>query len=243
MKKILLRICICLFAALLTAGCATNPNSPVDPYEGYNRAMFKMNRGIDKVVLRPVAIVYTKVIPSFVQKGVGNILDNFDTLSPTLPNDILQGKIAWVLVDIWRVIINTTLGVGGLIDVASHLGIPKHFSSFGMTLAYWTGNHPSTYVVLPFFGPATFRSAFGRVVDIFLDPITYVNPDWLAYVKAGMKIIRFRAELLPADQLIQQAFDPYVFVRDAYMQNEQRLLLENAMRSPPMYVPPPKPVS
>lgn len=218
-KKLLLTGCFAAATSLLTA-CTPHPTSSADPYENFNRAMFKFNNGLDKVILRPVAKTYNFITPQFVQNGVTNVYDNMDEMT-SIPNDFLQGKFLFMLNDFWRVVINTTVGVGGLFDVAKHMQLRPHYENFGLTIAYWERNQvTSSYLVLPFFGPGTIRSAVGRVIDSPTAPYFYVNINYW-YVPVAIRAfegVNYRAQLLPADGLVNASFDPYVFIRDAYLQ-------------------------
>ena len=218
-KKLLLTGCFIATTSLLTA-CTPHPTEKADPYENFNRAMFKFNTGLDKVIFRPAAKTYNFVTPQFVQNGVTDVYNNMDEMT-SLPNDILQGKFLFLLNDFWRVIINSAIGVGGLFDVAKHMKLQPHYENFGLTIAYWEKDKvTSSYLVVPFFGPGTIRSTVGRVVDIPTVPYFYL-PWKYWYVSMSIRVfegINYRAQLLPADGLINASFDPYVFVRDAYLQ-------------------------
>ena len=218
-KKLLLTGCFAVATALLTA-CTPHPTDPADPYENFNRAMFKFNMGLDKVIFRPAAKTYNFITPQFAQNGVTNVYNNMDEMT-SIPNDIFQGKFLFMLNDFWRVLINSSIGLGGLFDVAKHMKLPPHYENFGLTIAYWEKNKvTSSYLVLPFFGPGTIRSSVGRVIDSPTVPYFYFNIHYW-YIPLSIRIfegINYRAQLLPADGLINSAFDPYVFVRDAYLQ-------------------------
>lgn len=211
-----------LFALIpaLLVGCSSvrHPSNPDDPYEGYNRKVFKFNRGVDKVVYRPVAKVYTTVTPKFAQKGVSNFFSNLDDLT-VVANDVLQANPSWMFSDTGRLLVNSTIGVGGLFDVAKHWGMPKHKQDFGLTMAKW-GVRRSPYLLIPFMGIGTARDQFAFLVNYqFLTVYPYLRPDWLRYSLYGMSLIDLRAAYLPTDELVNEAFDPYIFVRDAYLQS------------------------
>ena len=218
--------------ATLLVSCAKKTNQVSlshDPYIAFNRKMFSLNMKVDRVLLRPVARVYAKVMPSPVRSGVGNFFSNVNMLT-IIPNDLLQFKLRYALVDCWRFVFNTTLGVGGLFDVASHLGVPKHYEDFGLTLAYWGGGQPSSYVVLPFLGPGTMRSSYGFAFDYIMSPWPYYRPWWLNYTLSGVQVVQTRSGFLETDPMVAQAFDPYVFVRNAYMQRRLQLVRQNEHR-------------
>jgi len=217
MRK-LLRVLICICITVIIAGCARKPTSAaVDPYEKFNRAMFAFNQDIDHLIYRPAAKVYRTVLPHRLRSGIGNVFDNLGELT-TLPNDLLQGKVRYVFLDFWRFVINSTVGIGGLIDVASKLGLHKHYQDFGMTLAYWSGGNRSPYLVIPFFGPSTFRTAFGLPFDSATSIWPYIDPSSIGWAALGLKYVNIRSQLLDTDKLVDDAFDPYIFVRNAYLQ-------------------------
>lgn len=208
----------------------TVPEKNVDPYEKFNRAMFGFNDALDRWILKPVAKGYDKVTPSPIRKGVSNFFDNIDMLN-TIPNDLLQGKTAYFSADVWRFLLNSTLGIGGLFDIASRVGLPKHHEDFGMTLAYWGGNDglkPQPYLVLPFLGSTTTRDAFGKLPEAATWPFNYIDPTYYSYGTFGLSVVSKRADLLPADKLVQESFDPYIFVRSAYLQSRNRELEKNS---------------
>ncbi len=239
---------------LLLCGCAStthpvNSSSPanasppavnVDPYEKFNRAMFGFNDKLDHWILRPIAKGYDKITPAPVHKSINNFFDNLDLLM-TFPNDFLQAKFAFAAQDFWRFIINSSVGIGGLFDPATHLGVNMRNEDFGLTLAYWSGLDgfkPQPYLVIPFLGSSTVRDAFGKIPDSACWPFIYIDPWYLTYAVYAGKVINERANLLPADQLVQQAFDPYIFVRSAYLQTRQNAILKNWQETHPDYVPP-----
>lgn len=218
-KQIAKRLVPVVFAASLLSGCATTANSPNDPFEGFNRAMFSVNEGIDYVV-KPVAQGYDFVAPQPVKAGIGNFFGNlWDVL--TALNNLLQGKGADGLSDVGRVAINTTLGIGGLFDVASEMGLEKHSEDFGQTLGKWgVGEGPFFY--WPIIGPRTTRDTVGWAVDSYVDPVWYVNDVPVRNTLVGIRYIDMRASLLPTDKIVEQAaFDKYSYIRDAYLQHRR----------------------
>lgn len=217
---------IALFATILAAGCASKPTDPTnDPLEGYNRVMFAVNMDVDHLVVGPTAMIYSKVVPSPLQIGVNNFFDNVDEIT-TFPNDFLQGNFRYMAVDFWRFVINSTFGIGGLFDVASRLGIEKHSESFGLTLAKWRGGRSAPYFVIPLLGPSTFQSGIGIAADYYTTPWPYLNQD-TNYIATSIQLISIRAQYLSADKMVMNAFDPYIFVRDAYLQREKQKIAEN----------------
>lgn len=209
---------------IIIAGCATKkPANPQDPFEAYNRAMFDFNRRIDKLTIKPVAEVYDAILPNPVKTGVSNFFDNLDETS-TVANDLLQLKIGWAIADAWRFFFNTTLGIGGLFDVATHLRLKRREQDLGLTFARW-GIKNSSYFVIPILGPSTIRDGIGLLIDYrFFTVYPYIHP-WEAHLGlSGTNFIRLRVDLLPTDELIDQAFDPYVLVRNAYLQRREYLI-------------------
>lgn len=210
-------------------GCAKKPGQDrLDPYERYNRAVYAFNTDIDRLFVRPVAKVYSTITPPPLQKGVTNALINVGVIS-TIPNDLLQGKIKWSLVDTTRLLINSSFGIGGLFDVATRIGIPKHYEDFGMTLSTWSGGKPDPYFILPILGPNTTSSALGMGVDYLMSPWPYIQPRSITWYTFGVAYISVRARLLDADRFVDHAFDPYVFVRDAYLQIRNKMISDNAL--------------
>ncbi len=216
-KSITTGILICI--ALMVSGCATTGDK--DPYEGYNRAVYKFNNVADKAVIKPIAGAYKAVTPAPIKTGVSNFFSNIGTFITAI-NDLLQLKFSKAMTDLGRFAINTTFGIGGLIDVASMDGVPKNHEDFGQTLAYW-GVGDGGYTVLPFFGPSTMRDSFGIAVDSFVfDPVNLMDDVGDRYRTRIFRAFDIRANLLPASDLVDEAaLDPYVFMRDAYLQHRK----------------------
>lgn len=213
--KILLSIIIAGLLFNLT-GCATTPANPEDPYEAINRPIFKFDYALDKAILRPVARTYTNVVPTYAQARFTNFFSNLDEI-PSTANDALQLDVYHTFSDGSRFLVNSTLGILGLWDPASHMQLPDHHNDLGLTMARW-GLIKSPYIVLPFLGPSTLRDAVGSAGNTFMTPYAYVS-DWIVYPVWGAQKVVQRAAILPADKLVDDAFDPYIFVRDAYLQN------------------------
>ena len=210
-------------AALLCfsfTGCAFAQNIDNDPYQTFNRHVYSFNDFFDRILFKPVARAYQAVLPSPARTGVTNFFNNID-LIPTVFNDALQGNSYCVGRDSWRFLINTTVGIGGLFDVAKHLNLPPHHEDFGLTMAKW-GYHHSDYLVLPFLGSSTVRDTLGLPVDYGTTLYPYVD-DTTAYTAYGVYVINTRANYLQYEGVMKQAFDPYIFVRNAYMQKRQGL--------------------
>jgi phospholipid-binding lipoprotein MlaA len=216
------RICLLSLCVLLACGCASLPpgtkRDPRDPWERMNRASYKFNDTLDKAVLRPVARGYSKT-PQFMQSGVHNFFDNLE-YPIVIVNDLLQGQIKPFFSDIARLLLNTSIGIGGLFDPATSAGLDKNNRDFGQTMGKW-GVKPGPYLVVPIFGPYTVRDAVGSVtVDTYANPRTYTP----FAINAGLYMIRGvdrRSRLLPLDPTIDSAYDPYAFIRNAYLQQRQ----------------------
>ncbi|MDO6513684.1 MULTISPECIES: VacJ family lipoprotein [unclassified Neptuniibacter] len=186
----------------------------VDPWEGFNRAMFSFNDGLDTYALKPVSQGYKAIMPDIAETGVSNFFGNLSDVG-TLLNNLLQGKFSNATQDFARIAFNSTFGLAGLIDVATPMGIEKHDEDFGQTFGYW-GVESGPYLVLPFFGPTTVRDGIGRVPDYLVDPVRQLDDNGARNAMYATRIINDRAELLEAEKLISG--DKYTFVRDAYLQ-------------------------
>jgi phospholipid-binding lipoprotein MlaA len=208
-----------LFAGL--AGCATtNMGTPGDPLERMNRGTHRFNMAIDDAVLKPVAVGYRDHVPDGVRVSVNNFLDNL-AYPTTIINNLLQLKIKDTLSDIGRFALNSTIGIGGLFDPASRFGIPRNDEDFGQTLGRW-GVPAGPYVVLPFFGPSTARDAPAIYVDWQTDLRVgdQVDPA-VEWTLIGLSLVNRRAQLLEFDDTWQGAYDPYAFIRDAWLQRRE----------------------
>ena len=210
---------------LLVAGCAGAP--PDDPLEPYNRAMFSFNEKLDNAVAKPAAKAYVAVTPAPVRTWVSNFFGNLQ--DPWIAfNDLLQGKFADALNDLMRFVFNTTLGIGGLLDIASEAGLPKHDEDFGQTLGVW-GVKEGPFMVLPFFGPRTLRDAAALPLDASAESpwtLPYENPvvhdSGARYGLSGLKMVSERARLLGIERTLDEGtLDKYRFARDFYLQQRR----------------------
>ncbi len=214
------RVVALLVAAFALGGCAhTPPDDPSDPLEGWNRGVYKFNIVADKYVLRPVAKGYDKVTPAPVKTGIGNFFSNL--LYPTvIVNDLLQLKLKQFGQDTLRLVVNTLIGLGGTVDIATRAGLPAHDEDFGQTLGYW-GVGPGWYLMLPLLGPSDNRDLVGAVGDWHTSTLTYIgqeHAEW-AWGAGALQAVHQRADLLGFDKVLEQQLDPYVFVRSIYLQN------------------------
>jgi phospholipid-binding lipoprotein MlaA len=211
---------VCLLLAL--AGCASVPSGkpdPRDPWERFNRASFTFNDSLDRAILRPVTKGYVKVTPRFLRTGISNVLSNLDTVT-TIVNGALQGKMKQAGLDSARLILNSTLGLGGLLDPASDAGLEKNDEDFGQTLGKW-GVKSGPYLMLPVLGPSTLRDAFARIPDQFTHPVNYLEDDSTRYLIRAVDILDLRADLLSLDEQLARSYDRYAFVRNAYLQRRE----------------------
>jgi phospholipid-binding lipoprotein MlaA len=219
-----------LFLALLALlpGCAT---SGPDPLESWNRPIFAFNEGFDKYVFAPTATGWDVVVPEVAQTGVRNFFDNL-RMPVTLLNDILQLKPVAALEDVARILVNTTAGIGGLLDVATMIEIPENDEDFGQTLARY-GVPPGAYLVIPVLGPSTIRDACGIPVDAYTTPHVHFVPLWVSMTARVVNMVNLRAYYLEEVRDNRgAAFDYYVFVRNAYLQNRQRKV-DDTTEQPP----------
>ncbi|CAN5337068.1 VacJ family lipoprotein [soil metagenome] len=208
-----------LFCTILLSGCASTHN-PEDPYENFNRSAFKLNDTLDKAFLKPAAQFYKGLVPTVISDRVSNVFNNVASI-PTIGNDLLQFDFYHMGRDLTRFVINTTIGLGGLFDPAKCMGLPYHSNDFGLTLAKW-GVKDSPYFVIPFLGPSTVRDAIGLVPYYYMTVYPYIKPLSVRYSLLGLYTINYRAELLQVEDLANEiAVDPYVFQRNAYLQNRR----------------------
>lgn len=225
-----------LLALILLSACASAPPEYVtqtkDPWEKLNRATYAFNDHFDKAIARPVTRTYMRAVPVHARTGIHNFIENLGE-PVNIANDILQARGLQTLKDTGRFLINSTFGLLGFFDVATHVGLPEHDEDFGETLARW-GVPSGPYLVLPILGPSTVRDAGGSYTD------TYLNPVWSdmqvryrngAYVTEGIDI---RAGLMKLNPTIDSAYDPYAFMRDAYIQHRRYVIYDG---NPPVQYP------
>ena len=224
MKPCLARLLLPALFLTLT-GCATidGPPEAHDPFERYNRAMHAFNEDFDRAIFQPVARGYEKVVPRPVNNGISNFFSNLGDVWVMI-NNFLQGKPRNGLSDMSRVVWNTTLGIGGIFDVASHMDLPKHNEDFGQTLGVW-GVNSGPYLVLPFLGPSTIRDGAGLAVEWQYDPLAELtDSETYLYLKL-LHAVDTRASLLSTTRIIDSAaLDSYSFMRDAYLQRREYLI-------------------
>ncbi|MCL2022426.1 MAG: VacJ family lipoprotein [Betaproteobacteria bacterium] len=219
-----------LGALCLFSGCATQ-RVPMeqDPLEGLNRAMFNVHEGLDTVLLKPVAQGYDALLPNPIKRGVGNFFDNFRDLARG-GNALLQGKGEKGVTGIGRFLINSTLGVLGIFDVASEFGLERGTEDFGQTLAVW-GMPSGPYLFLPLIGPSGGRDLVGFGVDSYANPLWHLTRNDPATRNSlyATNVVQIRAALLPTDQIIEEAsWDKYAYIRSAYLQRRAAEILDGS---------------
>jgi phospholipid-binding lipoprotein MlaA len=231
-----------LLAALLMAGgalagCATVPatagQDPRDPLERANRQVFEFNQAIDRTAIRPLAQAYVDYVPDPVRECVNNAFSNLREPSNAV-NNLLQGKPSEAAQSAVRLIMNSTFGLAGCFDVVGDTGVPRHPEDFGQTLGVW-GFGDGPYLVLPLLGPSSVRDTTGLGVETVLDPNFYIGVPSIEYSLFAARVFNQRANLLPADALLDTALDRYLAVRDAYLQRRRNLVYDGF---PPMELDP-----
>jgi phospholipid-binding lipoprotein MlaA len=207
-------------ALMILSGCASN-GDPRDPLEPLNRSVHAFNETVDRVAMKPLAEVYHAVAPQFVETGIRNVFANLNDVT-VFANDLLQFKLYHASADFLRLSFNSTFGLLGLLDVASEMGLKKRDEDFGQTMGRWgVGGGP--YLVLPFFGPSSFRDTAGLAVDNnYLDPVRYIEDIGVRNRSAFVRVVSRRAELLEAKEAVDAAaLDGYEFSRDIYLEHRR----------------------
>lgn len=229
LKAISLAMALLVLSGTLSS-CATVDNP--DPLEPMNRRIFAFNNAVDKAILKPLAATYKELAPEPVDQGITNFFSNLNDLS-VIANGLLQLKFKQAASDSGRFVINSTLGLLGILDLATHFGYPKHYEDFGQTLGYW-GVGSGAYVMLPFLGPSSLRDAAARGVDSFFDPRGYIPGDddivmgW--YLATTLiNVIDLRADIMDVEDVLDAAaLDSYVYMRNAYLQRREYLVNDGA---------------
>lgn len=207
-------------------GCATAPSmDPRDPIEGFNRGVFTFNEGLDQAVFKPAATIYRDVTPVLVRRGVGNFLSNLDD-AWSFVNNLLQFKGRKAVDNFFRFGVNSTMGLFGVLDVASEMQIERHSEDFGQTLGRW-GVGPGPYLVLPFFGPSTFRDAIALPVDMGGDIVSHTSHIPTRNTLRVINVLDTRAALLGVTSALDEvALDKYSFARDAFLQRRRNAVYD-----------------
>ncbi len=228
------RFIIILLTIPLISACSTLPKTSqadpdyinVDPFESTNRHIYRFNDGLDRYFIKPVATTYASMTPDLVQTGVTNFFNNISYLNVVV-NSSLQGKLDQGMSDLFRFLFNSTLGVVGVFDVATPLGIPANKEDLGQTFAVW-GSGQGPYLTLPLFGPNTVRDAPDIITSLFLNPLTYLATA-VSLPATALNIVNRRANLLEAKTMLDEAaLDPYSFTREAYLQQRLYLIHDGA---------------
>lgn len=227
--KNLLYVALLALTVVMTPGCATGPNAnPADPLEPLNRAVFGINDGLDRALIKPVATVYDKAVPSIVQTGVENFFGNISDVW-SIANNALQFKPKETIETFMRVSVNTVFGLGGLLDLGTELRLARNKQDFGQTLGVW-GFNAGPYVVLPIFGPSSVRDTFGTVVDGQVDLVNNLRHVPTRNSLTALRILDRRAELLgTTNALDEAALDRYTFTRDVYLRRRASLIGKEAV--------------
>ncbi len=208
--------------ALILSACASLPDDqrdPADPWEPLNRSIYKFNDVVDNATLKPVAKGYRAVVPRPARKGVSNFFRNLTTPRSVL-NNLLQGKPVRSLSELGRFVVNSTVGIGGLIDMAGASGFESYDEDFGQTFAVW-GIPDGPYVVLPILGPRTLSDAIALPLDIVVDPLYQYDNASVRDPLYVLRIIDLRHRLLATDPFLEESKDPYVTLRESYLQNRE----------------------
>ena len=212
-----MRLFFALVTILVLGGCASTGKNPADPWEPMNREIFAFNDAVDKAVAKPIAQGYQKIMPSFAQEGVMNFYSNLEDVNSSL-NQFLQGKPKEGVNDAARFVVNSVLGIFGLWDVATPMGLEKHDEDFGQTLGVW-GVPSGPYFVIPLLGPSSVRDAPARLVDPQWYYAIVIGDNWKYWTWWGLDKVRTRASLLTAESVLEKAaIDRYSFIRDAWIQ-------------------------
>ena len=228
------QILLVIVASMILGACAgpesvakgkdTSALFVADPWESLNRGIDAANRGLDSVTLKPAARGYQQILPAFVRRGMTNFFSNLRT-PLTIINQILQGKGRAAFSDTGRLLLNSTVGIGGLFDPATSAGLEKHSEDFGQTLATW-GVPDGPFVMIPLLGPSTLRDALAIPLNFFADPLLHYENTSVRDKLWALQVLGMRAGLLSVENMISDSYDPYVTVRDAYLQNRRYLIYD-----------------
>jgi len=228
MSSRLSKLVALLLVAGLASGCATtrqaSTQQPVDRFESWNRSVYSFNEALDRVVAKPVATAYVAVTPKPVRSGLANFLSNI-VYPGVILQDALQLKPTRFVRDTGRLLVNTTVGIGGLFDPATKLGLEANNEDFGQTLGYW-GVPSGPYLMLPALGPSTLRDTVGTVADHFSQPESYLANKALGWGLSGARLVDRRASLLGTETALKRYLDPYAFIRNSYLQRRQFLIYD-----------------
>lgn len=204
----------------------TSASTNDDPLKPYNKVVFSFNSVVNSFLITPIAKGYNLIIPNPLKKGISNFFANINSVT-VIANDILQLKLYQAWSDIWRLAVNSSVGIGGLFDVATHMGLERHREEFGLTLAYW-GWENSSYFIIPVIGPSTVRDAIGLGADYFLSVYPYIHSTALSDGLLALFFISYRAEVVDLQEIeAQAALDRYAFEKNAYLQHRAYRIQQN----------------
>jgi phospholipid-binding lipoprotein MlaA len=233
------RAAVGIVFAMSVSACVTlppnRPPPPQDPWESWNRGVYRVNDKFDRAIAKPVARTYVRIVPHPIRTGVSNFFDNLAT--PTVMiNDALQGKLKASLNDLGRFVLNSTIGLGGILDPATPMGLDHNNEDFGQTLGHW-GVHPGPFLEVPLLGPSDLRDGPSKVVDAYTNPHAYIRNTGVKWGLYGVYYIDVRAGLLSLDDTLKNVYDPYAFVRDAYLQRRAYLVSDGKVTEEPLVDP------
>ncbi len=217
MRYIGFRWLLLITCTLLTACMPEGATNPQDPLEPTNRAIYQFNKDLDRILIKPLAQSYKTITPPFIDRIISRAFSNLGEVDVII-NDLLQLRLRYALEDSWRFTLNSTIGLAGCFDVAKNYDLPHRQQNFGLTLKTW-GLPPGDFMILPILGSTSSLDILGLPLDLyFLDPVT-----WLPHQSNTLRVLRgidHRADSFPLDRIIQNAFDPYIFTRNAYQQQQ-----------------------
>lgn len=211
------KVVVALLLVCQLAGCVQKNKQ--DPLEKLNRRTYAVNKALDRVIIKPVAQAYVALIPKFVRIPVSNFFQNLSEV-PNIFNDMLQGEFSLARHDAARFVLNTTWGIGGILDAAAFAGLERHQQDFGITLARW-GYKNSVYFVIPLLGPSTIRDGVGRVATFYMSVPAYLRNVALRNSLYITNAVVIRSDFLNIEPALGEAVDEYAFIRNAYLQNRQ----------------------
>ena len=221
----------CAMACALLLSSSLAMAESVDPWEGLNRGVHKFNDRADRAILKPIAETYVRWMPGFLKRGIHNIFRNVGTPA-VLINQFLQGKPRQSASDTARFVLNTTLGIGGIFDIATPAGLVEHNEDFGQTLRVW-GLPNGSFLMVPFRGPATVTHAAGMLVESLMNPVRFVSPARDRYAIRAVSFVDMRVDLLKSEALVSG--DRYLFFREAYLQRREFLVNDGVVDEDPFF--------
>ncbi|MET1255342.1 VacJ family lipoprotein [Aliikangiella maris] len=218
------RILACIVTIIAMTGCAGKSTHKGDPWEQWNRKVYDFNKSVDKTIAKPLTQGYKAVTPDIVEQGISNVFANLGDI-PTMVNNLLQGKVVDSMSDLGRIVINSTIGIAGLWDPATEMGLMKHDEDFGQTLGAW-GMNPGPYIMLPFLGPSTLRDTAAFPADSKLDLFNQINHIPTRNQLTFLQLVDQRSALMKYEDQLRDVADEYAFIRDFYLQNRRYKVLD-----------------